>query len=98
MADISFSDRERINDIINTSSRLKYLLMFTYKIPLDDIISLRIDSDNMKIDIYLKTDMLRFKVKDLENVIMKNPENSILQLTFDPALAQAIYNIVDEYV
>lgn len=98
MTDISFSDRSQINEIINTSSRLKYLLIFIYKIAINDIISVRVDGDNFKLDIYTKKDMLRFKAKGLENVIMKNPDNNILQLTFDPALAQGIYKIVDEYL
>ncbi len=98
MTDISFSDRSQINEIINTSSRLKYLLIFIYKVAINDIISVRVDGDNFKLDIYTKKDMLRFKAKGLENVIMKNPDNNILQLTFDPALAQGIYKIVDEYL
>ncbi|PZO43426.1 MAG: hypothetical protein DCF19_05650 [Pseudanabaena frigida] len=97
MADISFSDRDKIIEIINTSSRLKYLLKFTYQISLDDIVSIRVDGDNFKVDINTETTMFRFKPQGLEDVIMKNPETGILQLTFDPALAQAIYNIVDEY-
>ncbi|AFZ27444.1 hypothetical protein Cylst_5428 [Cylindrospermum stagnale PCC 7417] len=98
MADISFTDKSKIAEIINTSPRLKYLLAFTYQISLDDIVSIRVDGDNFKVDVNTKTDMFRFKPKGIENVIMKNPEIGILQLQFDPALAQGIYNIVDEYV
>ncbi|NJK35243.1 MAG: hypothetical protein HC919_09935 [Oscillatoriales cyanobacterium SM2_2_1] len=98
MADILFADREKINEIINTSGRLKYLITATYQISLDDVVSIRVDGDNFKIDINTDTDMLRFKPKDLENIIMKNPGTGSLQLTFDPALVQAIYNIIDEYV
>ncbi len=97
MADISFIDKTKIIEIIETSSRLKYLLLSTYQISLDDIDSIRVDGDNYKIDINTDTDTLRFKSQGLENVLMKNPETGILQLTLDPALAQAIYNIVDEY-
>ena len=97
MADISFTNREKIQEIINTSSRLKYLLTFTYKISLDDIVSVRVDGDNFKIDVNTEEDMFRFKAKSVDNVIMKNPESEIMELKFDPALAQAIYNIVDEY-
>ncbi|TYQ30545.1 hypothetical protein [Pseudanabaena sp. UWO310] len=97
MTDISFTDRDKIYEVIDTSSRLKYLLKFTYQLSLDDIVSVRVDGDNFKVDINTEKDMLRFKPQGIENVIMKNPETGILQLTFDPALAQAIYNIVDEY-
>ncbi len=97
MTDISFTDRDKISEVIDTSSRLKYLLKFTYKLSLDDIVSVRVDGDNFKVDINTKKDMFRFKPQGVEDVIMKNPETGMLQLTFDPALSQAIYNIVDEY-
>ena len=98
MADICFTNREKIQEIINTSSRLKYLLNFTYKISIDGIVSVRVDGDNFKIDVNTEADMFRFKAKSLDNVIIKNPESKIMELKFDPALAQAIDNIVDEYV
>ncbi|HLO50467.1 MAG TPA: hypothetical protein VK211_18770 [Kamptonema sp.] len=98
MADISFTNEERIGEIINRSSRLKYILTFTYKISLDDVISVRVDGDNFKIDVNTEAEIFRFKAQGVENVIMKNPKSRILELTFDPALAQAIYNIIDEYV
>lgn len=97
MADISFTDKSKIVEIINTSSRLKYLIVFTYQIPLEDIVSVRVDGYNFKIDVNTETEMFRFKAKGVDSVIMKNIELGILQLTFDPALAQGIYNIVDEY-
>ena len=97
MTDISFTDRYKISEVIDTSSRLKYLLKYTYQLSLDDIISVRVDGDNFKVDINTEKDMFRFKPQGVEDVIIKNPETGILQLTFDPALAQAIYNIVDEY-
>lgn len=98
MTDTSFTDKDKITEIINTSGWLKYLLTSTYQISLDEITSVRVDSDNFKVDVNTETDVFRFKPQGLENVIMKNPELDILQLTFDPALAQAIYNIIDEYV
>ncbi|WP_016951634.1 hypothetical protein [Anabaena sp. PCC 7108] len=98
MADITFTDKNKITEIINTSSRLKYLIKFTYQIPLEDIVSIRVDGNNFKIDVETDTEMFRFKAKGLDNVIMKDIKTGIMQLTLDPALAQAIYNIVDEYV
>jgi hypothetical protein len=97
MTDSSFDDKDKITQIINSSSRLKYLLMFLYNIPLDDIISVRVDGDNLKVDISTATEMLRFKPQNLEHVVMKNPEIGVAQVTFDPALAQGIYEIIDEY-
>ncbi|NJL91093.1 MAG: hypothetical protein HC916_15880 [Coleofasciculaceae cyanobacterium SM2_1_6] len=98
MADIDFTDNNKIQEIINTSSRLKYLLKFAYQIPLDSIVSIRVDSDNMKIDVNTDSETFRFKAKGLDSVIMKNPELGIMQLTLDPALAQAVYNIIDEFI
>ncbi|WP_242038990.1 hypothetical protein [Anabaena lutea] len=73
-------------------------ILFTYKISPEDIISVRVDGDNFKIDVNTETEMFRFKAKGLDSVIMKDVKTGILQLTFDPALAQGIYNIVDEYL
>ncbi|WP_071190741.1 hypothetical protein [Trichormus sp. NMC-1] len=98
MAEISFTDKNKIAEIINTSNRLKYIILFTYKISLEDIISVRVDGDNFEVDVNTETEMFRFKTKGLDSVIMKDVETGILQLTFDPALAQGIYNIVDEYL
>ncbi len=97
MTDISFTDKIKIEEIIDTSSRLKYLLKSAYQISLEEIVSIRVDGDNYKIDVNTEMETFRFKAQGLENVIMKNPELGILQLTLDPALAQAIYHIVDEY-
>ncbi len=99
MADVSFTDRGKISEIINTSSRLEYLLKFRYKISLDDIVSVRVDGDNLKVVVDTETDQFLFKPKgsDLNYVIMKNLELEGLHLTYDPILVQAIYNIVDEY-
>jgi hypothetical protein len=98
MPEISFTDKNKIAEIINTSKRLKYIILFTYKISLEDIISVRVDGDNFKVDVNTETEMFRFKAKGLDSVIIKDVETGILQLTFDPALAQGIYNIVDEYL
>ncbi|MBD3885791.1 hypothetical protein IFO70_29185 [Phormidium tenue FACHB-886] len=97
MPDVSFTDKSKITEIINTSSRLKYLLKFRYELSLDDIVSVRVDGHNFKVDVITETDMFRFKAKDMEHVILKNPEHDVLQSVFDPALAQAIYHLIDEY-
>ncbi|MFM2060426.1 MAG: hypothetical protein RLZZ507_96 [Cyanobacteriota bacterium] len=38
MADITFIDKNQITEIINTSNRLKYLILFTYQVPIEDIV------------------------------------------------------------
>ena len=98
MPGIRFDNKNKINEIVDTSNRLKYILKFTYQISLDDIVYIQVDGDNFEVDISTQADMFSFKTQGLENVIIKNPDNGILQSTFDPALAQGIYNIINEYV
>ncbi|MGB0522407.1 MAG: hypothetical protein ACPGJS_05575 [Flammeovirgaceae bacterium] len=97
MADIIFDQREKIEEIINESNRLRFLLLQHYKITLADISAIRVDSDNFKIDVYSNDVRLRFKAKGTENVLLKDPASGIMKLTFDPALAQAIYEITSDY-
>ncbi len=97
MRDITYDNPATIADILSLSSRLRYLLQTTYNIAPDDITSLRVDGDNYKIDVHTETDMFRFKAQGLENVISKNPETGVMSLEFDPALAQGIYSIVEDY-
>jgi hypothetical protein len=97
MADKRFEDPDTIGAVVDTSSRLKYLLTSTYGIGLDEIEAIRVDGDNFKIDVHAAGQMLRFKAKGLDHVLAKNPESGALELKLDPALAQAIYNIVDDF-
>ena len=96
MSDTTHHNPETIARILAISSRLKYLLKVTLQIDLSTISSIRIDSDNVKIDIH--TDRLfRFKAKGLQHVLLPDPETGSLKMDFDPALAQGIYAIVDEF-
>jgi hypothetical protein len=97
MADISYEERNRIDAILSESSRLTFVLIDKYKVQPSEITSIRVDSDNFKIDVRVGEEVLRFKAKGTDSVIMKDPEAGILKLTFDPALAQGVYNIVDEF-
>jgi len=97
MADINFENRDKIIEIIKESNRLQYLLTHHYKLALDDIIAVRVDSDNYKIDVQTVSTRFRFKAKGTENVLLKDPSSGIMKLTFDPALAQAILEITHDY-
>ena len=97
MADINFENRDKIEEIINESSRLRYLLTHHYKLSSEDIIAVRVDSENRKIDVKTPSARLRFKAKGVENVLLKDPASGIMKLTFDPVLAQAIYEITTDY-
>ncbi|MBK6608501.1 MAG: hypothetical protein IPQ05_21395 [Leptospiraceae bacterium] len=98
MADIQITDPDTIRDIIYESSRLRFLLAETFRLPLEEISAIRLDSDNFKIDIYTKVTYFRFKPKGLENILVTNPETRAMELQFDPALAQAVYRIIEEFI
>ena len=98
MSDITYDSPATIADILSLSSRLRYLLQTTYNLATEDILSVRVDGDNFKLDVYYaETAMFRFKAKGLDNVIMTNPETGVMTLELDPALAQGIYRIVEDY-
>lgn len=97
MADINVENRDLIEEIIKESSRLRFLLLQHYKLTLADVTAIRVDSDNFKIDVQTANVRLRFKAKGTENVLLKDPASGIMKLTFDPALAQAIYEITSSY-
>ena len=98
MADIQITDPDTIRDIIYESSRLRFLLAETFRLPLEEISAIRLDSDNFKMDIYTKLTYFRFKPKGLENILVTSPETRATELQFDPALAQAVYRIIEEFM
>ena len=97
MPDIQIKNPNKIQEIIYESSRLRYLLSDRYKLPISNIQAVRLDSDNFKIDLYAKDTFFRFKAKGLENVLATNPDTRSMDLQFDPALAQAVYRIIEEF-
>lgn len=97
MADIQFEDKAKIQEIIKESSRLTYLITQKYGIQLEEIIRLRVDGDNIKIDVHTTTEMLRFKAKGTRHALVKDLETGGMKMVLDPALAQAIYEIVYDY-
>jgi hypothetical protein len=97
MADIEITDPNRIQEIVYESSRLRFLLAETFRLPLDEISAIRLDSDNFKIDIYTKLTYFRFKPKGPENILVTDPGTRVMEMQFDPVLAQAVYRIIDEF-
>jgi hypothetical protein len=97
MADVSYTDRAKIDAILAESSRLRYLLTETYGVKPAEITSIRVDGDNIKVDVNVGPRMLRFKAKGTENALVPDPSAGGVKMTFDPALAQALYNLVDEF-
>lgn len=97
MADVDFSTSEKIEEILETSMRLDYLVTQKHGLSVEDITSIRVDSDNYKIDINTEDSMLRFKAKGTERVLMPNAETGVLQMVLDSELAQGIYAIVEGF-
>ncbi len=97
MADNSYEDKDKINEILNTSNRIKFLLLDKYKVSLNDIKSIRVDSDNFKVDINFENNMLRFKAKGTQNALMKDPEQHIMTMVLDPALAMGVMEICEDF-
>ncbi|NJL15036.1 MAG: hypothetical protein HC913_19905 [Microscillaceae bacterium] len=97
MADVSFEDQEKIKEILKTYSRVHYLVTQEYGIPLEAVLSVRVDGENGKIDVNTADTMLRFKAKGSENALVSDPETGGMKMVFDPALAQAIFEIIQDY-
>ncbi|MCS6813620.1 MAG: hypothetical protein NZ772_08635 [Cyanobacteria bacterium] len=97
MRNLTYDDPATLADILSFSSRPRYLLQATYNITPENITSLQVDSDNYKIDVHTEAETFRFKAQSLENVIMKNSETGEMSLEFDPALAQGICSIIEDY-
>lgn len=97
MADLEITNTNTIQEIIYESSRLRSLIAEIFKLEIKDISSIRLDSDNYKIDIYTNETYFRLKPKGQEDILLTNPETRILEMHFDPALAQAIYRIINEF-
>ncbi|HMV41994.1 MAG TPA: hypothetical protein PK079_13750 [Leptospiraceae bacterium] len=96
MADIEITNPNTIQEIVYESGRFKYILSEIYNLKISAIQSIRLDSDNFKIDINTKDTYYRFKPKGFEDVLMTNPETRSMELKFDPALAQAVYRILND--
>lgn len=97
MADKQFTDPSIIQEIIQSSARLKYLVTQKYQVALEDILSIRVDGDNYKIDIHTTPETFRFKAKGTDQALVKDPNTGGMALVFDPALTQGIYEIVQDY-
>ncbi len=97
MADVLFTDPAKIEEILRTSSRLRYLVTVTYEVPLAAIESVRVDGDNVKVDVTAGGRMLRFKAKGTEQCLVPDAEHGGVRLALDPALAQGLHEIVSDF-
>ena len=97
MSDRNFEEQDEIQRILGESSRLRYVLSTHHGVALDAVTSLRVDGDNAKIDVWVGERMMRFKAKGTQRVLATQPDGGGMAMTLDPALAQAIYEIVGDY-
>ena len=93
----SYTSPDEISEILRNSSRLRYILSQHYHVQADDIVSILIDGTNHKIDVQTKDTLLRFKSKGTQNVVLPDPESGHLKMTLDPALAQGIYEMIEDF-
>ena len=97
MADRMIEDAALIKGIIDEHPRLKYLLQFEYKVPLERIKSLRLDGDNNKLDVNADR-LYRFKALDSMDVLRpKFASPDVMERALDPALAQAVLVAIADY-
>ncbi|MCB9233240.1 MAG: hypothetical protein H6581_16405 [Bacteroidia bacterium] len=97
MPDKTITSPETIQEILSESSRLRFVLSDKYGLHSGNITSIYVDGDNFKLDIFSGEAGFRFKAKGLDSVLLQDPETRAMSLQFDPALAQAIYEICDSY-
>lgn len=95
MADVSYTEREMIDAILAASSRLRYLVTHTYGVAPQQVTRIRVDGDNVKVDVYAGERLLRFKAKGTSNALV--PDDEGVKLVLDPALAQALYELVADF-
>jgi len=97
MRDETFTDPSRVATILGDSSRLRYVLTTAHGISVDTVTELRLDGDNTKIDVCVGDRMVRFKARGTQHVLATQPGGG-MAMTLDPALAQAIYTLIDEHL
>ena len=97
MMDRVYTEKNTISEILRLSNRMRFLLMDQYKVKTDEIVSIRVDSENKKVDINLPEKLLRFKAKGVKNVLIPNIKTGGLSFTLDPALAMGIYEIIGDF-
>ena len=76
--------------------RLRYILSEHYHVEADEIMAIHIDRANRKLDIATEMRTLRFKPKGTRSVMLSDPDCDQLMITLDPALAQGIFEILEE--
>lgn len=92
-----FEDADRIADILGDAPRLRYVLAEGHGIAADAVTELHLDGDNVKLDVWVGTRVVRFKAKGTQHVVATQPGGG-MAMFLDPALAQAIYALVDDHL
>ena len=93
----SYTSPQEIDQILSLSARLRYMLSEQYHLQSAEIISIHIDGANHKLDIDTESRTISFKVKGTRNVLLTDPEREQLIMSLDPALAQGLYEIIEEF-
>ena len=93
----SYTSPEEIDQILSLSARLRYVLSEHYHLQSAEILSIHIDGANHKVDINAGSRDIRFKVKGTRSVLLSAPEREQLIMTLDPALAQGLHEIIEDF-
>ncbi len=97
MADTSYEDPKKILEILMSTGRLRFVLTDNYKVPLESVTKLRVDGDNIKVDVWVGERMLRFKAKGTENCLIPDESVGGVKMALDPWLAQELHRVVEDH-
>ncbi|MEZ0230497.1 MAG: hypothetical protein ACAI25_17880 [Planctomycetota bacterium] len=97
MTDTSYEDRAKIHEILMSTGRLRFVLTDNYKVPLETVTKLRVDGDNIKVDVWVGERMLRFKAKGIDDVLVPDEALGGVKMALDPWLARELHRVVEDY-
>jgi len=97
MKDETFEDPDRIAVILADSQRLRYVLADRHGVAVDAVTAIRLDGDNFKFDVWAGERLIGFKAKGTQHVLVSRPGGG-MGMELDPALAQAVYALVDSHL
>jgi len=90
------ADRNTIAEILETSTRLRFILEHDNDLPIGDIVSIRLDVDRTRVEIRTEEGSFRFKSRN-GSVLLKNPETGSAEWIDDPALSDGLIEILDDF-